>query len=374
MSLSKRKKKILLIAALSIGALLVLTAVFLIVRFREDQKSLSIGTMLSPEEYRGLAYLVERFGEKNPEYRIQLSDGFGESDNIDLYIGAIRTGIGVEESGREILPARRKWATIEVVRRLIEAGHLSQTLVTPIGTDGAPVDTPKYSFLPLLWSPYGLFVNLDVIKGKGYEIPLNWQELVDMVPAISGRPRPIPLALAGPRDQRLDQTRWLLTQLGPQPDTRPTDRGLPSGQAVFDRWIREGLIHPMTTDLEEEDMALMLGDGRLAMVLAPLEFHRHLPRNAVDSIVFLVIPAHAGRAPAALARVVGAQVRANSIKKPVVKDFVDFLAQPANQELWVNRSGSRITFNALHRQARFPNEEGFRITALNRTMRMLRLE
>ena len=372
--MSKQKKKILLAVALSLSALLVLTAVFLVFRFRDDQKKLHIGAMVSPEEYRGLAYLAEKFGEQNPEYRIQISEGIGQSESVDLFVGPIGGGIGVDGSGREILPGRRNWATLEIVSRLFENGHLSQALITPIGADGGPVDTARYGFLPLLWSPYGLFVNLDVIKGKGYEIPQNWQELVEMVPAISGRPRPVPLALAGPKDQRLDQTRWLLTQLGPQPDTRPTDRGLPSGQAVFDRWIREGLIHPMTTDLEEEDTALMLGDGRLAMVLAPLDFHRHLPRNSMDSIVFLVIPAHAGRAPAALARVVGAHVRGNSIKKPVVEDFVDFLAQPHNQELWVNRSGSRITFNALHRQARFPNEEGFRITALNRTMRLLRLE
>lgn len=338
-----------------IGLLMLLTP-----GVRSDPNQLNLVTNLLIRERRGFLSLVDDFLHQHPEFSIQILSTTGEYHReADLYLG----------SPTQFMLHPSRWAertklgvggTNEMVPRFGEPG----LRVEPV----ALRESLDQSFLPLIWSPYGLFINRQVLLDGGFSVPSDWDQLVQLIAQVFNRPRPISLAIAGPMANRRAMMEWLI-------DTRTlqSPRGV-SASNQLDSWIQNGYILPLEQEVEDADLALLLADGRVAMVLGPLHFYGNLDPDQTRAVGFIPLPGTPGLRPALAARVVGGAVVSGSESKPVVKEFLQFLLDPRNQEQWVSRSGNRITFNSLHRNARFPNEEGFQIAQLSRIMDRLWLE
>ena len=341
---------------------LVLIIFFVILSTRDtpDPNQLNLVTNLLIRERRGFLSLVDDFLDQYPEYSINIVNTAGEHhQNADLYLG----------SPTEFLAHPHRWAEIN----RLGIGATNQ-VVPRFGEPELSVQPTSFSeplsrsFIPMIWSPYGLFINRQVLLDGGFSVPSDWDQLVQLIGQVFNRPRPISLAIAGPIPNRRAMMEWLI-----ETRTIQSPRGV-SAANQLNSWIQNGYILPLEQEVEDADLALLLADGRVAMVLGPLHFYGNLDPDQTRAVGFVPLPGTHGLRPAVAARVVGTAVVSGSESKPVVRDFLQFLLEPRNQEQWVSRSGNRITFNSLHRNARFPNEEGFQIAQLSRIMDRVWLE
>ncbi|NCN04290.1 MAG: extracellular solute-binding protein [Spirochaetales bacterium] len=336
-----------------------------------EPPGIDLAVSLQPAEIAGLEEVLKGFRSENPtiETRVQV---FNENPPVaQVYlVGSSNTlqsltknipkpnpSFSVFDELRKVLQKFPKpedrLETLDILRSLVDRGYLNQAFLESYG------ESLGEKFLPILWAPYGLFVNRQVFENRGLAFPRTWEELETTTPLVRGTPNPIPLGIPGKR--AIELARWLFDRQG-------------IGVQVFDQWQNLGLIHPDSPTMSEEDAALLLQDGRIALVLGSLSLLYYLPVESAPNLVFRLLPPRENRSPMIPARIIGALVPDHGGETPGVQELLEFFSRPETQELWVGSVGPQIFLNPIHQEARFPNETGFGISALARNARVIRAE
>ncbi len=350
---------ILVIAVVLIGAVAIIT----IHRFNVTRRVILITTDLPIDDHDGLSWMIGRFSRSFPGYSVELRFAGTEqnqerrNDKTDVYVVSSGSNMQYQLTNGNVvdIPAG------VVPTSGYNAGFLDAFSRSSRASNG---QVSKTVFaIPIVWAPFGLFVNRSVMQENRVPIPQSWDGMIDAIHSVAGMPAPVPIAIAGSVAGRLELVAKILSL-----------NGGPSAHGLVETFLREGLIHPTSERLTEEDTALMVRDGRVAMVLGPTTLRRFIDVGSAPHIQFVPIPTYDGRPPVVAARVVAASLTRRGAAKSGPRDFIAFSARPEVQEGFVAASGSRPTYNSVHSSARNPDADGAVIARLGRIARLIIVE
>lgn len=323
-------------------------------RLLAARRTVVLYTALAPEEQVGLEAVAQGFSRDFPAYTVvyhSMPAGSATPQGrprADMYL------LGHYALWRE-LAAGGLLAHVPDTIGTGAAGAAITAAYTSGGLTGGTGDGSRRYAVPVLWAPYGVYANRMVLTEKEAAAPESWSALMGALPRIHDHRHPVPLAVAGAVPRRMELAREVFAF-----------NGGADGAAIFDTLLRDGLIHPSSERLDDEDTSAMLLDGRLAMVLAPATIRRSIAPEQLHRVRFYPLLTHDGRPPAVAARVVAAGAARRGLRKPAASAFLEYLTRASTQETWVSAAGSRVTFNAVHPSARVPDAEGATVAALGR--------
>ncbi len=337
-----------------------------LLQHRAEQRTLRIATVLNSRETRGFNGAIDAFAENNPDFTFEVhtldpaNNAFpSDSPSADVYL------ISEAEVARQ-LPRDLELAELDGPESELDINldNYSSGLLGAFDANaGAGI-----RMLPIVWSPYGFFVNTETFAGQGVERPSSWTAFTQAVPRISERPSPTPIGFAGESGDIGRRLEWMLNANGPEANDQPT------GAELFETWTRREFIHPGSSEMRAEDAARMLENGRLAMVFASSEFRAHLTSDGLDDVSFFPMPVHRAGAPDLAARVAGMALSERGARKPVARTFAEFLASATAQELWITSTERRFIHNTANLATRDPNSDAVTGKLLNRAVDTLFLE
>ena len=358
------KKKVIIAAALVlVGA----TASLLFLHHRREQQTLRVVTTLTESETLGFRGSLNAFADNNPDFTFEVHP-FEPRD--DAFPNDFPTADVILISQAELaqqIPHNFDLAELDDPELDLEIdfqGSYSSGLLGAFEANAAG----SIQMLPIVWSPYGFFINTETFARRGIGRPSSWTAFTEAVPGISQRPSPTPIGFAGERGNIGQRLEWMLIANGPEANDQPT------GAELFETWTRREFIHPGSSEMSAGDAARMLENSRLAMVFASSEFRAHLTIDGLDDVSFLPMPVYRAGAPALAARVAGMALSERGARKPVARAFAEFLASPTAQELWITSTERRFIHNTANLATRDPNSDAVTGKLLNRAVDTLFLE
>lgn len=329
------------------------------------RRVIHVTTDLPGDEREGLSWMIERFSRSFPEYSVDVRYTGAEQNDVTAR-RRVRTDVFVVSSNSIWEELLANGDLVDIPAQIVPESGYSRGFLDAFSRSNSGRDgrgTSAMYAVPIVWAPYGLFVNRNVMQEKGVPVPRSWDDMIDAIHRVAGTPSPIPIAVAGSVAGRVELVGRALSL-----------NGGPAAHGLFDSLLRDGLIHPTSDRLTEEDTALMVRDGRVAMVLGPTTLRRFIDVGSAPGITFVPIPTYDGRPPVVAAKVVAAGFTRRGADKPSAREFLAFSMRPEVQEGYVAASGSRPIYNSVHSSARVPDAEGAVIAMMARIARLIIVE